>query len=720
MDAAPEFTLTLSVTGPGVGIDPATGAITIAADRLLAGIAGSFRLTAAALPLAAPRLVAAPALAGPAVIGQAVTVDPGVWEGAAVLALEWRRDGAAIAGATGLDYTPVAADDGARLDVRVTATNVVGSTAAGTEALAVAHAAPRVAGTLADLDLELDTGTATVAAAAAFAGEGLAFAVAGAGASVDARTGVVAVPTGVLRDGAAVTVTASNSGGSAQAGFAVRVRGVAPALLAQPKLAGTGKVGAAATVDAGSWSGKPAPTLARQWRRDGADIAGATGPSYTAVAADDGRALTCRVTATNAAGTASATTAALAITRVAPTATAPLADVSLVQGASAGSVAAASAFAGEGLGYAVTGGGATIDAATGRVTLPTAVLRAAETVTVTATNSGGSASASFRVTVAVAGVPAPAAVGRIADVSFPLDGGTWSVSTQSHFAGSGLTYALAAAPAGVTIHAGSGLIEVRTAAALAAATVTVRASNAGGSATQSFALTVEAAPATGATSVFNAAAALADLGFVAEGAAPAWALKGGTQARLTPAATGRTHADWKRAGGDGLYRALVRWNATNTGARGSSPFVFGARIARTGANFAGLYVEATRISGTERQLRLQQYTGAGTATTLLATAVNDWVWYSWYWFEMELRGAAVKARLYARDTAAPAWQLEATTTHTAAGLFGPSAFPTEGIAPFLDVQRLEFVSGGTTTVAPTPPAAAADGDWDLNEITEQK
>jgi hypothetical protein len=48
------------------------------------------------------------------------------------------------------------------------------------------------------------------------------------------------------------------------------------------------------------------------------------------------------VTATNLAGSAVATTAALSVTRVAPVASGTLADVELIQGAAAGSVAAAS------------------------------------------------------------------------------------------------------------------------------------------------------------------------------------------------------------------------------------------------------------------------------------------------------------------------------------------------------------------------------------------
>ena len=410
MTLSPDFTspafagrmLRFSVAGAGLSFDQATGTVGIAADRLQQGLevtvtasgpdgtAGSFRILIQAQQ--PPRLLTAPALAGPATIGTAVGVDPGTWEEAAALALQWCRGGTEIAGATGASYTPVAADDRTALSCRVTASNPAGGTSAETAPLPVTFAAPAVAAALADLERPLDSGSTSVAAAAAFTGAGLSYAVSGAGATIDAATGVVRLPTATLVSAATVTVTASNSGGSAAASFRLSVVAVAPALVTAPVLTGSGKIGAAVSVDAGSWSGKPTPVTALQWRRDGADIAGATGASYTPVAADDRTALTCRVTASNVAGSAVATTAALPVTRVAPVASGTLADLELVQGAAAGSVAAAAAFTGAGLSYAVSGAGATIDAATGVVRLPTATLVSAATVTVTASNSGGSAS----------------------------------------------------------------------------------------------------------------------------------------------------------------------------------------------------------------------------------------------------------------------------------------------------------------------------------------
>ena len=236
------------------------------------GTAGSFRILIQAQQ--PPRLLTAPALAGPATIGAAVGVDPGTWEEAAALALQWCRGGTEIAGATGASYTPVAADDRTALSCRVTASNP--AAAPGRDRAAAGHLRrARRRGGARRSRMAARQRRPSVAAAAAFTGAGLSYAVSGAGATIDAATGVVSLPTATLVSAATVTVTASNSGGSAAASFRLSVVAVAPALVTAPQLSGSGKIGAAVGVDAGSWSGKPTPVTALQWRRDGADIAGA-------------------------------------------------------------------------------------------------------------------------------------------------------------------------------------------------------------------------------------------------------------------------------------------------------------------------------------------------------------------------------------------------------------------------------------------------------------
>lgn len=412
--------LRFSVTGDGVSFDPATGDLILDTEALAAGItvtitaldagggAGeSFQLTVAAAPdtgeAVAPSLVTPPSLAGSGRPGEALGVDPGAWQGipAPTLALQWLREGVEISGATGTSYLPGDEDDGLGITCRITARNAAGVVTAEPEQIRITRTPPLAIDLIGDVSAFEGAAAVEIDAAAAFSGQGLRFAVTGAGASIDAVTGRLRIPTDSLQDGSLVTVTASNSGGAAEAAFlvSIRLRPFPPLLLTVPALAGTAKVGSTLTVDGGTWSGVPAPTLALQWLRDGAEIPGATGPAYDLGDADDRAALAVRVTALNAAGVLTADTAPLAVTQEAPLLVGDLLDEILDLGAGAETIATAQVFQGRGLSFGASGAGATIDPATGVLSLPTGAVRSAEEVTVTATNSGGAVSTAFLVTV---------------------------------------------------------------------------------------------------------------------------------------------------------------------------------------------------------------------------------------------------------------------------------------------------------------------------------
>jgi hypothetical protein len=78
-----------------------------------------------------------------------------------------------------------------------------------------------------------------------------------------------------------------------------------------PHITGTPRVGERLRCTSGAWEGGQSQTYAYEWRRDGSPIAG--GDTYTAISADGGHSLSCRVTATNAAGSAAANTAPVSI-----------------------------------------------------------------------------------------------------------------------------------------------------------------------------------------------------------------------------------------------------------------------------------------------------------------------------------------------------------------------------------------------------------------------
>lgn len=426
------------------------------------------------------------------------------------------------------------------------------------------------------------------------------------------------------------------------------------------------------------------------------------------------------VTATNSGGTAESrfrltvAGAGPEVPAVTPPAIiAALADLALERGRPA-SVAAAAAFSGTGLDFAVAGAGATVDAA-GTIHFPADRLLAGEAVAITARNAAGTATLVFRVDVAEAAAVAlpPVAGGVLADVTLLQGQGERTVSAQAGFAGTDLTFALAAAPAGVGIETGSGLVRVPLATPLSG-TVTVRATNIAGQAERSFAVSVNPT-----SSDFSTAAALGDMRFLANNSeVPSWTLQGEGHARLVTGATSRVHGLWSRAPGDGRYRCLARWSTATPNAAGARPFSFGGRLGKVKSNWSGIKVDALQTSATSRSLEIAQYTGAGTAVTVLGTATVGWLWNAWHWFELEVDGTLVRARLYPEAAAAPDWQVSGTTSFTSSGGYGPGGFPRFSESPNIDIRRLEFVPliQGSESV----PPAAPDADWSLGQFTESK
>jgi hypothetical protein len=79
-----------------------------------------------------------------------------------------------------------------------------------------------------------------------------------------------------------------------------------------PSVSGTGTVGQVLTCAPGTWSNSPT-TYGYAWLRNGIVIGGAAASTYTLVAGDSGTNASCRVTATNPAGTAGPVTSSNAI-----------------------------------------------------------------------------------------------------------------------------------------------------------------------------------------------------------------------------------------------------------------------------------------------------------------------------------------------------------------------------------------------------------------------
>jgi serine protease AprX len=154
--------------------------------------------------------------------------------------------------------------------------------------------------------------------------------------NIGGATGVTYMPTGSdFAKELRVRVTGTNSGGSLAVDSVQVTVGRHPdapvatgdptVVTALPLLGGGtanegfAQVGLVASVAGGTWSGNPAPTFTYAWQRCNAsgascvDIAGQTGATYTAAAADLGGTVRAVVTGTNANGTYAASLAAVKV-----------------------------------------------------------------------------------------------------------------------------------------------------------------------------------------------------------------------------------------------------------------------------------------------------------------------------------------------------------------------------------------------------------------------
>ena len=248
----------------------------------------------------------APSIGGTAQVGQTLTANRGTWtHGPTGYGYQWKHNGTVIPGATTSTYLVVTGDVGETITVTVTASNDAGQvsatsdpTAAVLVAAPVNSAMPTISGT-AQVGQTLSATTGTWAPAAT----GYAYQWKHGGSAISGATSSTYVARASdVGMTLTVTVTASNPGGSATATSdpTVAVAGI-PVNTGAPTISGTTKIGYTLSSTNGTWS--PAATsYTRQWQRNGSDIPGATGSSYTETAADFGYTLRIGVVATNTSG----------------------------------------------------------------------------------------------------------------------------------------------------------------------------------------------------------------------------------------------------------------------------------------------------------------------------------------------------------------------------------------------------------------------------------
>ena len=287
----------------------------------------------------------APTISGTAQVGETlaasttgITDSDGLTN--ATFTYQWLADDADIAGATGSTYTLVAADAGKVIKVQVSFTDDAGNTesltsgasAAVTAANSPAAGAPTISGT-AQAGETLTAGATGITDSdgltnATFTYQWLADDAAISGATGSTYTLVAADSGKVIKVQVSFTDDAGNTESLTSAATAA-VTAVNSRATGAPTITGTAQVGETLTASATGISdsdGLTNATFTYQWLADDADIAGATGSTYTLVAADAGKVIKVQVSFTDDAGNAESLTsgASAAVTAVnSPAAGAP-------------------------------------------------------------------------------------------------------------------------------------------------------------------------------------------------------------------------------------------------------------------------------------------------------------------------------------------------------------------------------------------------------------
>ncbi len=241
-----------------------------------------------------------PAITGDVRVAEPLVADPGAWTSSgAAFRYAWYADGSPIPGADRRRFRPQGAQLGARLSVKVTATQLgLGSTT-----VSSARSAAVAPGTLGNVAMPAVTGEPRVGVPLSADPGAWSRAVEStyqwySGADpVAAATLPTFTPTAdQLGRRVSVLVTGRRTGFVDTVARSPKSDKVAVGVLtssSDPVITGTPRVGSALTLDPGTWSTGVTHTV--QWYADGVALPGATTGSYTPTPADLGRRLTAQV-----------------------------------------------------------------------------------------------------------------------------------------------------------------------------------------------------------------------------------------------------------------------------------------------------------------------------------------------------------------------------------------------------------------------------------------
>ncbi len=258
-----------------------------------------------------------PQLTGTPELSMTLSCSQGLWENSPTeYAYSWLRDGSPIAGGTEATYEVQAADAGHEISCEVTASNGLGSASASSNALAVVPkpvntGPPSIVGTP-------EVGMTLTCSDGSWKNSPTDYAYSWRrdGSPIAGKTAsTYEVQAADASHGLTCRVTASNGGGSTGAtsgSVEVPIPPSPPVNTVKPQLTGTPGVGQTLSCSQGLWENSPTE-YAIAWLRDGSPIAGQAGTTYTVQSADQGHAITCKVTAGNGGGAASESSNSLTV-----------------------------------------------------------------------------------------------------------------------------------------------------------------------------------------------------------------------------------------------------------------------------------------------------------------------------------------------------------------------------------------------------------------------
>ena len=277
---------------------------------------------------------------------------------AAISTYSWLRNGTPIADAESSTYLPTEADEGASVQCLVRASDAEGASLAASEALvlaAVGETPPpdpgdrgvgsRLPGTPELSGTPRAGETLTCAPGHWHHSPSFSYRWLRNGAPISGATAASYELDAADTDSAVqCEATGSNAGGASIAiSEAALVEALPPAAAGGPTITGSAAVGQALHCGPGSWSN--GPSFSYLWLRGGVEMSGvedeahgSKSDEYTVQGADEGKALQCRVSATNADATVAALSAAAVVAP--PPGTAPPSPASQPAGAGAAEVGA--------------------------------------------------------------------------------------------------------------------------------------------------------------------------------------------------------------------------------------------------------------------------------------------------------------------------------------------------------------------------------------------